>query len=368
VREAATKLGHRPSLDGLRGISILAVMAFHAGSWVVKGGHLGVDMFFVLSGFLITFLLLQEWDNTGSISLKKFYIRRALRLLPALVTVLLVCGIYAAVFAANDSSTMTYRGILYTLLYSSNWYQAFNGMGTLGPLSHTWSLSIEEQFYILWPPLLVVMLRASNKRRYILGLLLLGITSIALNRARLWNGDESFARAYAGLDTRADAILIGCLAGLLVFWNLLPAIGRRASYILSIGSILFLAYMGLFSSNHDGYMYLGAYTIFAAGVGVVIILLLRSDPKPLKAFLEIPVLVWIGRLSYGLYLWHIPIYTFCYRPDQHYSLIVKLTLEFGLTFVVASLSYYLIEKPFLRLKHGFNVVRTSSEAAAPMTA
>src|SRR5437773_2227087 len=125
MKGSETKLGHRPSLDGLRGISILAVMAFHAGSWVVKGGHLGVDMFFVLSGFLITFLLLQECDNTGSISLKHFYVRRALRLLPALITVLMVCGICAAVFTANDSSTFTYRGILYTLLYSSNLYQAF---------------------------------------------------------------------------------------------------------------------------------------------------------------------------------------------------------------------------------------------------
>lgn len=363
-----TRAGHWPSLDGLRGISILAVMAFHAGSGVIKGGHLGVDIFFVLSGFLITFLLLQEWIKRGSISLKDFYIRRALRLLPALFAVLLVCGLYAAASAPSDTSTAIYRGILYTVLYSSNWYQAFNGMGTLGLLSHTWSLSIEEQFYILWPPLLMLMLRFKCKQKYIVSLLLFMIVATALNRARLWNGDESLARAYAGLDTRADAILIGCLVGLLAAWNLLPAIRRPASYLLSISSVLLLASMGLFCSNHYGYMYLGGYAIFAVAVGVSIALLLGPAPKPMKAFFEMPILVWIGRLSYSLYLWHIPLYAFCYGRVQHYPLIVRLTLEFGLTFVAASLSYYFVEKPFLRLKHRLMAVKPASETAMPMTA
>jgi peptidoglycan/LPS O-acetylase OafA/YrhL len=343
-------------------------MVFHAGSGVIKGGHLGVDIFFVLSGFLITFLLVQEWTRIGSISLKDFYIRRVLRLLPALIIVLSVCGLYAAFSAPGDTSAMIYRGILYTLVYSANWYQAFNGMGTLGPLSHTWSLSIEEQFYILWPPLLALMLRFECKKKYIIGLLLLMTVAAALNRAWLWNGDQSMARAYAGLDTRADAILIGCLVGLLAAWNLLPAIRQPASYVLSSGAVLLLALMGLFCSNHEGYMYRGGFTVFAVAVGVGIAFLLGPAPKLMKVFLEMPVLVWIGRLSYGLYLWHIPLYAFCYGRVQHYPLIVRLAVEFGLTFVAASLSHYFIEKPFLRLKHRFMAIKPASDAAMQMTA
>jgi peptidoglycan/LPS O-acetylase OafA/YrhL len=362
------KLGHRASLDGLRGISILAVMAFHSGAQVIKGGHLGVDMFFVLSGFLITMLLLEEWRDTGAISLKHFYLRRALRLLPALVTVLITCGVFAGALWPSDPSTIVPRGILYTLFYSSNWYQAFNGMGTLGPLSHTWSLSIEEQFYIIWPPLIAVLLRLKCKRSYIGALLFLSIIAVVLNRARLWHGEETFSRSYAGLDTHTDGILIGCLVAFLAASSLLPTIRPRASYPLTVTALLILAAMGLGSSNHSAFLFFGGFTIFAVAVAVLIILLLTSAPTWLKPVFETPALVWVGRLSYGLYLWHIPIYAFLAARVRDYPIALRLVAEFGVTFSVASMSYYIIEKPFLRMKQGFRGAKPETATPAPSAA
>jgi len=362
-----TKQDHRRSLDGLRGVSILAVMGFHAGSRVIRGGHLGVDMFFVLSGFLITFLLLQEQQNHGSINLKNFYIRRALRLLPAMIFLLVLSGAYASLMAPSADATAINKGILYTILYSSNWYQAFNGMGEFGPLSHTWSLSIEEQFYILWPLLVIVLLRLFGRSRYVITLLILSILLVAYNRARLWNGSMDISRAYFGLDTRADAILTGCLAAFLVFFNMLPPIAVRFSQLLSITIILLVGAMGLLSSNHDPYLYFGGFTFFALLIGALIILLLETPPEPLNRMLEFRPLVWIGRISYGLYLWHIPTFYLCSTMFPRASL-MRLGLQVFLTFVIAGFSYYVIELPFLKLKEGFKTATpANSPAASPAT-
>src|SRR6266850_221126 len=245
-----------PTLDGLRGVAVLSVMAFHAGSGVIKGGHLGVDLFFVLSGFLITSLLLREQQRNGFISLRLFYVRRALRLLPALLLVILSCLIYEKAIVSSSPWAEVPKGAFYSLFYSSNWYQALNGMGTLGVLSHTWSLSIEEQFYILWPPAISLLLWQGCKRTYVLLFVGAGTAAVAVHRAMLWRGGATFERVYAGFDTRADSVLIGCLVGLFVGWGLIPALNSRAGGLTAV-SLLLLATMMLLCPNYEGYLYLG---------------------------------------------------------------------------------------------------------------
>src|SRR5262249_38292598 len=150
---AKFSLGYRPSLDGFRAVAIIAVMGFHDGVSFAAGGSLGVDMFFVLSGFLITSLLIEEWAKNDSISLTRFYARRALRLLPALVVMLACYEIYALVRLHGAELRATELHILAALLYSANWVRALAGPNAMGDaIPHTWSLAVEEQFYFLWPP------------------------------------------------------------------------------------------------------------------------------------------------------------------------------------------------------------------------
>ena len=168
---AGFRLGYRPSLDGLRGVAVLVVMAHHAYVPFFRGGGVGVDIFFVLSGFLITSLLLEEWRRTQDISLRGFYIRRGLRLLPALFMLLLVLQAYALLRMRGDAFWEMEKAIGAVLGYFGNWVAAL-GLYDMRVLSHTWSLSIEEQFYFLWPIILLLMLRSRWKRTRILGALL----------------------------------------------------------------------------------------------------------------------------------------------------------------------------------------------------
>src|ERR1700682_626933 len=162
------RLGYRPELDGVRGISILLVLLLHFTPKLMPGGYFGVDIFFVLSGFLITSLLLQEWARKNSISLKDFYIRRALRLGPGLAVYLLLVGAYACVFLDKGNARGMYLGIVLTLSYISNWVMAFKPDFLPGLLAITWSLAVEEQFYLVWPLILSLLLTNNPNRNWII--------------------------------------------------------------------------------------------------------------------------------------------------------------------------------------------------------
>ncbi len=215
-QQAPFRLGHRPALDGLRGIFVLTVVALHAGIPFMQGGGLGVDGFFVLSGFLITCLLLQEWQRHGVISLNGFYVRRALRLLPAFYSVLAVIGIITMVCLTGDLAVDTQRGLLLSFLYCSNWFTVFFGENHvgLGLLLHTWSLGIEEQFYLVWPVLLIGLLRLRLREMRLVAVI--GTLAVVASLRRVWLVmiGTSFARMSFGTDTRVDALLIGCTWGL----------------------------------------------------------------------------------------------------------------------------------------------------------
>jgi peptidoglycan/LPS O-acetylase OafA/YrhL len=352
----AFHLGYRRWLDGLRGWAILLVLAFHVG--LLSGGSLGVDVFFVLSGFLITSLLAEEWQRHGTISLPRFYLRRALRLWPAFFTLLLLYGLYSWLFLPATEAAEHLQEILVAGCYVANWPTLHQtGFAALG---HTWSLSLEEQFYLLWPPLLWLMLRLRLKRRHILTLLCAGILASVAVRITLYHlhrtpgpdKDANIMRMYMGLDTRADSLLVGCGVGLLAAWNRLPASRRavRRTGVLAVISALTLAYLTAFSAETRTLYFHGLLTVVALLVGIIIVRLLVAPSLVGRLLLESAPIVGIGRISYGLYLYHIVVLYGLRLAGIPREDPIGISAMLGLSLVAALVSYLGVERPFLRLK------------------
>jgi len=342
-QSSADHLLYVRSLDGLRGIAILLVMAFHFQVWCLPGGFLGVDLFFVLSGFLITSILLIEWQKSGGIDLRRFYWRRAFRLFPALLLLLLF-----VVLLFPDIGTLW---PLLTLSYLSNWALAF-GWVDIGPLSHVWSLSVEEQFYVVWPIALLCMLKWCSSRWSILGITAALALSSAMFKVVSWESSSSWLRLYHGSDGRADALLIGCFLAMVVRWNLIP----RHTWVpwvvqaLALGSILVLGYFTTTASLEAAVLYrFGGLTLVAAASGAIILSLVIAPIRPVAMVLEWSPLVAIGKISYGLYLWH---HAVSWLPwdGGRYGPLMALYFHAALSFAGALLSYRYLERPALRLR------------------
>ena len=369
-----TGLTYRPSLDGVRGIAVLSVVMAHAqalifgrpilGWFDFSGGFIGVDIFFVLSGFLITSLLLQEHQSSGTISLKNFYVRRALRLLPALVLLLVAMLIYSrfALSAEIARQTLRFAGIV--ILYITNWMRAFEWIPGSDLLGHLWSLAVEEQFYLLWPPVLLILLRLRMPRRafviLIVGLIVLVIMHRVdvLIRGGIWEG-----RVYLGSDTRADSLLVGCLVAMLHHWRMLPEgklfrLLSRTSALIAL-SVLFIYFVDAFGIRTRTFFTIGL-TVVALAVGVVLLQAMQTFGNPLLFVLQNELLVYVGKISYGLYLWHV----FAIRITLGVPVgnAMKFVLSLAGLFGIAATSFYCIERPFLRLKKGFaSSVQATSE-------
>jgi len=210
------RLGYRPALDGIRAIAIVLVLGFHTG--LLGGGFLGVDLFFVLSGFLITGLLVEEWDRYQEISLAGFYTRRMRRLFPALVLTLVGVGVLYLALPGVNHGIGYWPTVASVAAYSSNWLAAFGSHGSwasLGMLGHTWSLAIEEQFYLVWPIVVLVLLRRRWPAGPIIIALLAGAAASEALRWLVWMDSYSIG-AYTRTDTHADGLLLGCALGLLL--------------------------------------------------------------------------------------------------------------------------------------------------------
>ena len=267
---------HWPALDGLRGIAVLGILFFHAGHLV--GGWLGVDLFFVLSGFLITSLLLAEYETTSQISLGRFWLRRARRLLPALILTLLGVIVYAAVFSKPEELERVRADVLATLFYAANWNMIFGGQeywemfSAPSPLDHSWSLAIEEQFYLLWPPIAWFVLRASMGSRRALTLVasVLALASAGW-MAWLFDPDMGTSRVYYGTDTRVAAPLVGAvLAGLLRGrLSSQRASDRLWGDLLALSGVILLGFAWISQNGQDTWIYRGgllSLEIVAAGI------------------------------------------------------------------------------------------------------
>ena len=252
---------------------------------------------------------------------------------------------------ARHNPTLAIRPSLIALFYASNWVRAFR-LADLHCLGHTWSLSVEEQFYLLWPPLLILIL-SSKLRRPSACWLVCGaaIASAAIRwfLYRAWG--STVDRLYNGLDTRADALLVGCLSGMLFSWGMIPKTRRAQAVIRAAGSVsaLFLLGLGRFANWDDSFMHCGGYTFAALSAASVIITLLRASPEWLTRAMSSQVPVWTGHISYGLYLWHYPVFALIsMTPIQETPLAVPAM--FGLSFAAAVASFLVVERRFLEWK------------------
>jgi peptidoglycan/LPS O-acetylase OafA/YrhL len=355
----AGRLGYLPGLDGLRGIAILTVLAFHVGAFArmttLRGGFLGVQIFFVISGFLITALLVEEHDRNGAISLRFFYARRALRLFPALFAAVGVAVVYASV-APGSQLHPTAKEALASILYWDNWFHALD-VGNATILLHTWSLSIEEQFYLVWPVVLVLTLGLAAVRSRLWVIPLAAAAASALARAIVdLSATHVVNRLYFGTDTRADGLLIGCMLALLWARGLPSGAGRLLAW-LSLPAAAGLAVLMWFEAVPDRSLYVFGLLACSLASAVLIANVVTGHPRIVVRSLSHPTLVFVGKISYGLYLWHYVVFWIVRDHTAGWSSSTRVPLELSLAFGVALASYFLLELPIVRKKARFTPQR-----------
>jgi peptidoglycan/LPS O-acetylase OafA/YrhL len=342
-----------PGLDGLRGIAVLAVMLFHAGVQWTEGGLLGVDVFFVLSGFLVTSLLLSEHARTGTVKLRQFWARRARRLLPGLFVLLAGVCAYARWASAGTSPAQIRGDAFSTLAYVANWHYITAGQNYFeryappSPLLHTWSLAVEEQFYLIWPLVVLLVLKHFGRRTLGWTAAFLAMSSAAVCAALYLNG-ASVNRLYYGTDTRAQAIMIGAVLAVLVPMSKdrpLSGNSSRLVGVLGIAGAGIVAYSLHAVQGTGPYLYEGGFLVVALSTAAVVAVTVDRPHTLLSRVLSWRPLRYTGRISYGLYLYHWPIFLVLTYPRTGLSHIPLLVLRFVVTFMVADLSYRLIETP-----------------------
>jgi peptidoglycan/LPS O-acetylase OafA/YrhL len=362
---AKGEMGYLPGLDGIRALAVIGVLLYHADLTWVSGGYLGVDVFFVLSGFLITTLILEEYDRSGGVRFSQFYLRRARRLFPAVVVLLAVVGV-AAALVYRDAAGQVRADSLASLFYVNNWKYVIDQMsyfefiGRPPMLKHLWSLSVEEQFYFVWPAVAFLLMRRWNRR----GVRWVAIALALLSTAwmiRLSVSNAYFdptnpidpSRAYFGTDSHAMGLLVG--AALATFWRpgrLQAAVPTGARVIVTgTGVAALVAVLGffLFVGEDTAWMYTRGGFLVLALVVALLIAMATHPASPLGGWLGTQPWRYIGQRSYGLYLWHWPIFMVT-RPTLDVPLdgLPLLVLRLGLTFGIAELSYRFVEMPIRR--------------------
>lgn len=359
---ARPKSRYIPSLDGLRAFAVLAVIAYHMGMPWATGGLLGVTVFFVLSGYLITSLLVIEFQGTGRINLSDFWLRRIRRLFPAIVFSVVTIAVLCTIF--NHALLTKLRpDVVPSLFFFNNWWQIFHNvsyfdaLGSPSPVTHFWSLAIEEQFYLVWPVLLFVMMKLGVKKRTLSIMTLVLALLSAVDMAVLFDPHGDPSRVYYGTDTRAFSLLIG--AWLAFVWpsNQLGAtdsvqIGTAARRALDGVGILAFVGLALMVGLCDGFspfLYYGGLVLCSVLTAIVIAVLVHPASL-LSKFWGLPPFVWIGKRSYGIYLWHYPILLLMV-PQNGFAETPwwMLLLALAVIFAISAFSYTFVENP---IRHG----------------
>lgn len=355
---------HLPALDGVRAFAILGVLAYHLGFGWASGGYLGVDLFFVLSGFLITSLLVEERLSNGRVSLGSFWVRRAKRLLPGLLLMLVALGAFLALAGASGLADLGQirADAIATVLYVANWHllfahqSYFASYASPSPLAHTWSLGIEEQFYVLWPPVVVCLLALAKGswRPFGVGLAAGGAALSAAWMAYLSLGGASANRLYYGTDTRAFDLLIGATLAFLLAAR--PQLGEQ-SRLLDLAGPLAALGLGLFwwraggsSGQPSRSMFEWGFFLCALLAGVVLADVRRPGGSPLGRLLSLPPLVFLGTISYELYLWHWPVIVELDHSRLGLSGLPLAAAQVAIALGLATASYYAFDRPIRRAR------------------
>ncbi|HET6809694.1 MAG TPA: acyltransferase family protein [Acidimicrobiales bacterium] len=361
-----------PALDGIRAFAVLAVITYHTGVHWMQGGFYGVDVFLVLSGFLITSLLVGEWGRSGTVSLSGFWVRRARRLLPALFLMLAGVALVAGLWPAVLSAPHLMSDAVATILYVANWHLAgehasyFAAVNQPSPLLHTWTLAIEEQFYLVWPLVVVVVMGRARRRtaaggdpaegsrgglRRLLAVACAGAAASAVWMIVLAPTDGSDpSRAYYGSDTRAQGLLVGAAlaVGCALWGPVRTRAGARVTAGVGVLGAAGVALMWMLVPETDGFAFHGGFLLVTLACGAVVVAAARVPRSAVGRVLSLRPLRYLGQISYGMYLWYWPVLLVMTGARTHlhgYALTVaRLAVVTG----VASLSFHLVETPVRR--------------------
>jgi peptidoglycan/LPS O-acetylase OafA/YrhL len=376
-------IGRIPALDGVRAIGIILVLSFHGGFGWAAGGFFGVDVFFVLSGFLITGLLVSEFRQNSHIGLRRFWGHRVRRLVPALLAMLVAVAVYALFFAPPDTLGQLRSDAVATVLYGNNWHLVngstgyFADISTPRPLLHTWSLSIEEQFYLAWPLVVLAILHWTRSLRVLLTITVVGALASAAEMAYLFHGGSGLNRVYYGTDTRALALLIGAALAVVVAQPL----ARRGSSgpsrldghadqtpstsslvrsfrlsplarfgLVAVGGVglAVVPWMAVTDNSATTWIYYGGFGVIALATAAVLACVTLVPDSPWARALSLRPVRYIGAISYGLYLWHWPIFVVVNNARTGLVGWPLFGLRVGTSLAAAAASFHYLEMPIRR--------------------
>ena len=352
AQPVAAKRRHIPAIDGLRGIAVAGVLLFHDGR--LTGGFLGVDMFFALSGFLITSLLIEERERTGGVRLGAFWERRARRLLPAVLAFLVAIVPLMRWFGTTAQVDAARRGVWPALLYVANWDQIRGStdywalFSDPSPLTHLWSLAVEEQFYVVWPFVAFWCLRRERWRTPLAAVAGIGFVVSVVLMAVLYDPANP-SRVYMGTDTRAFSILIGALVALAGLSRRVEPFALRHPRVVEFGQAALLVAVLLSWSQIDGAssqaLYRGGLVLHSAACAVLVATVGLTQPNWVMRLLSLRPLLWLGAISYGLYLWHWPVFIIVNAERTGLDPWLLTVSRWAVSLTIAGVSYHVLETP-----------------------